>query len=114
MGVSIATLKCRQDCIYNSAIDVVLNCEDGFLLREDGWDLPEHQTGERDIHHTLEITLDDLVQDQTADIAVETDMSISKDINEGLELAGENDGQCDDRLPPVEHDRLPVVTLWLN
>ena len=70
----------------------------------------------RDIIHNLDVSLNDVVHDQAGEIEVEPHMSISKNIDEGLDLAGDHNRTCGDPLPTVENDRLHLVDIigWMG
>ena len=80
------------------------------MISEEWWQMPELQTGERDILRHLEIGLDDVIQDQTAEIEVEPDMSIANDIDEGLNLGETTTGLVTIRFPLL----IPIGSISLT
>ena len=56
----------------------------------------------------MDVSLPDLVQHQTGEIAIECGVSLSKGVDERVHLADEHNGTCDDALPTPEDVLLHV------
>ena len=69
-------------------------------------------TRERAVVRHLENCLQDLIQDQTGEIAIDHLVSLTNDVDEGVELAGEYQWNCDEALPAEEDDGIKVAEIF--
>ena len=74
--------------------------------------LIELEARESDVLDHLEISVQDLVQHQTREIAVEADVSFTNGLDQRVNLFVQNHGTCDDALPTVEDDRVNFTEIF--
>ena len=115
-GIFNTKMEGGKHCISKAAMIDVLDIDDCMFLCEECLELGEPETSEMNIFQHLEISLDDVIQDHTGQIAVEPDMSNSNDIDEGLELTGEHHWTCDNPRPTFEDGRVRLVEIivWMR
>lgn len=80
--VSCSRGKCTHHRITKASIVPVLQVDDCLLLGEEGGQLAEVEISERVVLRQLEISLADLIQDQSAEIAIECAVYLSTDVDE--------------------------------
>ena len=106
-----ALVKGRQHSICKAAVVSILYVDDRMFLLEEGRELPELETCEREVFDYLEICLQDLMQHQPREISIEADVSLTNCVDERVQLFVQHHGTCDDPLSAVEADRVLIVMI---
>ena len=105
-------LKSRKERESEALIVTVLYIDDCPLLEEEVAELTELEARERNLLDHLQICLQDLVQHQPREIAVEGDVSFTKGVDLRDQLTVQHQGTCDDALHSVENDGIQVAQIF--